>query len=433
MFRYAENASSRAGIANVTQKLECGPVAIVGLGGTGSYILDLVAKTPVKEIHLFDGDRLLQHNAFRAPGAPSLDTLRKLPGKAVHYRETYSEMRRNIFAHGPVTEDTVHDLQDMDFAFVAVDHGPSRKLVVDKLRECRIPFIDVGMGILEAEGSLLGQLRVTLWDPQTGDDPPGEHPVRRWRGRRVLTQYPNRRPKRTQRRYGRHQVEKVPGVLPGHPERGSELLPDRRKLSHQRNGTVKPPGVINHRFVHFIPQAGELEDGVVYVSTSFATAIHRCCCGCGNEVVTPFHPDQWRLTFDGETISLSPSIGNWGFDCQSHYWITRNCVVWAPERTDHRTESAKQPDDLLKREHSVTAARIAQRFNPSTGSAQRSHFPNFRQVAQAVKSRFRALWYGHCPRVVTFERDVQIDEVARTTGEPARRCGYANNRRAAGF
>jgi hypothetical protein len=170
VFHYAENASSRAGIANVTEKLECGPVAIVGLGGTGSYILDLVAKTPVKEIHLFDGDQLLQHNAFRAPGAPSLDTLREVPGKAVHYRDTYSEMRRNIFAHGHVTEDTAHDLQGMDFVFVAVDHGPSRELVVDKLQEFRIPFIDVGMGILEAEGSLLGQLRVTLWDPRTGGD-----------------------------------------------------------------------------------------------------------------------------------------------------------------------------------------------------------------------------------------------------------------------
>ena len=89
----------------------------------------------------------------------------------MHYRDTYSAMRRNIFAHGPVTEDTAHDLQGMDFAFVAVDQGPSRKLVVDKLRECEIPFIDVGMGILEAEGALLGQLRVTLWDPRMGDDP----------------------------------------------------------------------------------------------------------------------------------------------------------------------------------------------------------------------------------------------------------------------
>ena len=170
VFRYAENASSRAGIVNITEKLDCGPVAIVGLGGTGSYILDLIAKTPVKEIHLFDGDQLLQHNAFRAPGAPSLDTLREVPVKAMHYRDVYSEMRRNIVAHGHVTEETAHDLHGMDFVFVAVDDGPSRKIVVDNLRKFRVPFVDVGMGLLEAEGQLFGQLRVTLCDPQTGDD-----------------------------------------------------------------------------------------------------------------------------------------------------------------------------------------------------------------------------------------------------------------------
>lgn len=105
---------------------------------------------------------------------------------------------------------------------------------------------------------------------------------------------------------------------------------------------MKTPGVISHRFVHFIPQASEIEDGVVYVSISFATAIHRCCCGCGNEVVTPFHPNQWRLIFDGESISLSPSIGNWGFDCQSHYWITRDRVLWAPKWSDSGTTNAGQ-------------------------------------------------------------------------------------------
>ena len=79
VFRYVDTASSRAGIGAITHKLEIGAVAIVGLGGTGSYILDLVAKTPVQDIHLFDGDKLGQHNAFRSPGAPSIETLRAAP------------------------------------------------------------------------------------------------------------------------------------------------------------------------------------------------------------------------------------------------------------------------------------------------------------------------------------------------------------------
>lgn len=83
---------------------------------------------------------------------------------------------------------------------------------------------------------------------------------------------------------------------------------------------------VEHRFVEFIPE--ELEEGVVYVSIAYATVVHRCLCGCGSEVVTPLDPNRWSLTFDGASISLAPSIGNWSFPCQSHYWIERNRVDW---------------------------------------------------------------------------------------------------------
>lgn len=106
-FNYIDSASSRAGIGAATRKLEIDSVAIVGLGGTGSYILDLVAKTPVKDIHLFDGDKFGQHNAFRAPGAPSIETLRGVPRKATYFKDIYSAMHRNIFAHEHVDESTI--------------------------------------------------------------------------------------------------------------------------------------------------------------------------------------------------------------------------------------------------------------------------------------------------------------------------------------
>ena len=162
VFLYADTASSRVGIGAVTDKLKVGPVAIVGLGGTGSYILDLVAKTPVSEIHLFDGDLLGQHNAFRSPGAPSVEVLKQVPSKAEYFQGIYSNMRRNIFVHPHVDEETVALLGSMHFVFIAVDNGPARRLIVEKLEEWEIPLIDVGMGVLEAEGSLLGQLRVTF-------------------------------------------------------------------------------------------------------------------------------------------------------------------------------------------------------------------------------------------------------------------------------
>jgi len=99
VFKYIDTASSRAGINIATNKLELAKVAIVGLGGTGSYVLDLVAKTPVKEIHLFDGDTFLSHNAFRAPSAASVDELRAKPKKVLYLKELYSKMRRGIFEH----------------------------------------------------------------------------------------------------------------------------------------------------------------------------------------------------------------------------------------------------------------------------------------------------------------------------------------------
>ena len=83
---------------------------------------------------------------------------------------------------------------------------------------------------------------------------------------------------------------------------------------------------VTHEFVDKIPNS--IEEGKVYISIPYATAVHKCCCGCGNEVVTPLTPTDWELTFNGEAISLDPSIGNWNFPCRSHYWIKQNKVRW---------------------------------------------------------------------------------------------------------
>jgi len=101
-----------------------------------------------------------------------------------------------------------------------------------------------------------------------------------------------------------------------------------------------------HKFVKSVPEA--LQDGVLYVSVEYATAIHKCCCGCGKEVVTPLSPRDWKLTFDGETISLYPSIGNWSFPCQSHYWITNNRVEWAAKWDREQIESGRKKDGKSK-------------------------------------------------------------------------------------
>ena len=103
---------------------------------------------------------------------------------------------------------------------------------------------------------------------------------------------------------------------------------------------------LNHEFVHFIPE--ELESGTLYISMEFGTASHKCCCGCGRRVVTPITPTDWELVYDGDSISLSPSIGNWSFPCRSHYWIKKNTVRWAGDMTQKQIEAIRAQDRLAK-------------------------------------------------------------------------------------
>ncbi|GIF12640.1 DUF6527 family protein [Actinoplanes teichomyceticus] len=88
--------------------------------------------------------------------------------------------------------------------------------------------------------------------------------------------------------------------------------------------------VFEHRFVDSAPEV--LDDGVLYVSIPYATALHRCACGCGNEIVTPISRTGWSLTFDGASVTLHPSIGNWNQPCRSHYFIRQNRIQWARDR-----------------------------------------------------------------------------------------------------
>lgn len=103
---------------------------------------------------------------------------------------------------------------------------------------------------------------------------------------------------------------------------------------------------MQHRFVEIIPDA--VEDDVLYISLKYCTAIHKCVCGCGNEVVTPISPTDWKLIFDGKTVSLSPSIGNWNFNCQSHYWIKRNEIVYAREWDKEEIQFGRTNDEKRK-------------------------------------------------------------------------------------
>ena len=170
VFNYSDSASTRAGIAAITNKLALKKVGIIGLGGSGAYVLDLIAKTPIQEIHLFDGDDFLQHNAFRTPGAPTLDQIRERYKKVDYLAAQYAPMRKNIISHPFYIDEGNIDLLDgMNFVFVCIDSGEAKKPIVDKLEADGVPFVDVGMGIEIVDDKLLGIIRVTASTPEKRD------------------------------------------------------------------------------------------------------------------------------------------------------------------------------------------------------------------------------------------------------------------------
>jgi hypothetical protein len=170
VFQYTETASDRIGIGALTERLAAEKVALIGIGGTGSYVLDFVAKTPVREIRLIDGDEFLQHNAFRAPGAATLVELREAPKKVDYFKGIYSKMHRGIVTHAvAINAENLHLLDGITFAFLCMDAGEAKRLVVEKLEVLGVSFVDVGMGLELVDGSLGGILRTTASTPSKRD------------------------------------------------------------------------------------------------------------------------------------------------------------------------------------------------------------------------------------------------------------------------
>ena len=138
---------------------------------------------------------------------------------------------------------------------------------------------------------------------------------------------------------------------------------------------------LRHKFVDYIPQ--QLDDGVLYVSIGFGTVVHRCACGCGEEVVTPLGPAEWRLTYDGRTISLAPSIGNWGFRCRSHYWIDEGSVRWARGFSEDEVALVRQESRKRRMGYYQTKRPVLARRFPGTDDE--------RGLKWAIWKIFRAL------------------------------------------
>lgn len=165
IFKYPDTNSSRAQIEFLNRKFEHQKIAIIGMGGTGAYILDQVAKTPVKEIHIFDNDIFQLHNAFRAPGAISIEKLEcsEALKKVDYYYNVYSQMHNGIVPHNEIiTSENLYSLKEFSFIFVCVDKNDARYTITQGALKLGITFIDVGLGVNKLSDSLIGTVRVTV-------------------------------------------------------------------------------------------------------------------------------------------------------------------------------------------------------------------------------------------------------------------------------
>ncbi len=139
---------------------------------------------------------------------------------------------------------------------------------------------------------------------------------------------------------------------------------------------------IEHEFVRSVPK--ELKPGVLYISMEYATAVHACCCGCGDQVVTPFTPTDWKMTYDGATVSLLPSVGNWNQKCRSHYVISGGRVIEAGPWSQAQVDAERRRDRRAKA-----------RFYESSGAGESNAPPNVEKEskpASATPSGAKSLW-----------------------------------------
>ncbi|WP_040620661.1 DUF6527 family protein [Rhodovulum sp. PH10] len=149
------------------------------------------------------------------------------------------------------------------------------------------------------------------------------------------------------------------------------------------------PIEFTHEFVEFVPK--ELKERILYVSIEYGTAVHRCACGCGEKVVTPFGRTDWKMIYDGDTMSLHPSIGNWNFKCRSHYWIRENHIEWAPDWSDEEIAAGRAADRAAKQRQFGS-----QQSNPQRPAGSMSdERPSASGGWAGVKNWWSRIWKEH--------------------------------------
>jgi molybdopterin/thiamine biosynthesis adenylyltransferase len=326
-FLFPDSASSRNGIGNLNDSFVNKKIGIIGLGGTGSYILDLVAKTHVLEIHLYDSDIFDCHNSFRAPGAASIEEIDLNELKVTRYSKIYGKFRNGIIPHEiDISSEKKAEIEFLDFIFIAIDNETARREICVLLENINIPYIDVGM-FAQLTGnpnvSLGARTRTTFWYPnlpkksrlnilgerENDDDYSSNIQIAEMNS--LNASLAVIRWKKYMKYYNDFEKEKM-------------SIYDSNKNSLVN---IKRPIGFKVKIIKLVPKY--LQEGILYISLKYKTASHLCPCGCKHKIVTPFGENGWRLSLILNRASLYPSIGNRTLECKSHYWIKNNKIIWA--------------------------------------------------------------------------------------------------------
>jgi hypothetical protein len=141
---------------------------------------------------------------------------------------------------------------------------------------------------------------------------------------------------------------------------------------------MKKEVLLRHEFVEFIPD--DLQERTIYISIRFATVTHLCCCGCGGKVITPLRPTDWKLIFDGKTVSLDPSIGNWSFQCKSHYWISNNRTHWSQTWSPEKIEAVGIQDRRNKQKYFHQIEEVTVADKPGEGRTAKGFWQKLKKL-----------------------------------------------------
>jgi hypothetical protein len=367
VFKYHDTLTSRAGISDLSAAFKDDVIAVIGLGGTGSYLLDFLVKTPVREIRIFDLDSYHVHNAFRSPGRLEAEELGK--SKAEVYRPRYDDFRKGLIA-APTCIDasSAEELVGVTFAFVCVDKGSSRAGVFDLLLSRGIPFVDVGMGLRRQGAALTGTLRTTYYSSADGKEVRdkqltelSDNPEALYRSDIQISEL--------------NALNACLAVIRFKQLRGFYL--EEEPYYHtlfgvgdmKTVGSKHDPKRIQLQRVHYMPAV--LEPGVLYVSEEFAIAVHLCACGCGTVVKTPLGPTEWSVEETPEGPNMNPSIGNWQQACKSHYMIRRGEVVWSLKWSPEQIEAGRRAEEAHRMAYYTALYRKKGIFGRLLGFARR--------------------------------------------------------------